>query len=126
MSDKYNALPDNSTETKQHRLWMPTKRARKVILTICWWIYTRERTKNIGSEKVCSLIPMEFIDLCTDKMKNVKKHYHLLKLLLTASPAQKRAIIRTADKSQLHLFCEICLKYSRRQPCCRCEETEEI
>ncbi|GFQ83948.1 hypothetical protein TNCT_562971 [Trichonephila clavata] len=42
-------------------------------------------------------------------MKNVKKHYHLLKLLLTASPAQKRAIIRTADKSQLHLFCEICL-----------------
>ncbi|GFQ89338.1 uncharacterized protein TNCT_63661 [Trichonephila clavata] len=62
MSDKYNALPDNSMETKQHRLWMPTKRARKVILTICWWIYTpRERTKNIGSEKVCFLIPMEFI-----------------------------------------------------------------
>ncbi|GFR10039.1 uncharacterized protein TNCT_42461 [Trichonephila clavata] len=61
MSDKYNALPDNSMETKQHRLWMPTKRARKVILTICWWIYTRERTKNIDSEKVCSLIPMEFI-----------------------------------------------------------------
>ncbi|GFV15241.1 uncharacterized transposon-derived protein F54H12.3, partial [Trichonephila clavipes] len=23
--DKYNALPDNSIETKQHRLWMPTK-----------------------------------------------------------------------------------------------------
>ncbi|GFS42992.1 uncharacterized protein TNIN_267281 [Trichonephila inaurata madagascariensis] len=46
MLDKYNALPDNSTETKQHRLWMPTKRARKVILTICWWIYTRERTSG--------------------------------------------------------------------------------
>lgn len=42
-------------------------------------------------------------------MKNIKKHYHLLKLLLSASPTQKRAIIRTADKSQLHCLCEICL-----------------
>ncbi|GFY09306.1 ATP-dependent DNA helicase [Trichonephila clavipes] len=67
---------------------------------------TPEKRRKISAQrKRVPIFQWNSLDLCTDQMKNAKKHYHLLKLLLTASPARKRAIIRTADKSQLHLFC---------------------
>ena len=41
-------------------------------------------------------------------MKNIKKNYHFLHLLSSASPQQKKAIIKSATKNQIHCVCEIC------------------
>lgn len=41
-------------------------------------------------------------------MHKVKRHVHLLHLLSTATPQQRKAILRTASKEQIKLLCEIC------------------
>lgn len=42
-------------------------------------------------------------------MKKLRKNSNYLRLLLKASPNQRRALIRTANKEQVSCLCEICL-----------------
>lgn len=42
-------------------------------------------------------------------MKKLKQNYHFLNILSRSSPAQKRALLRTANKGQILSLCEICL-----------------
>jgi hypothetical protein len=42
-------------------------------------------------------------------MKKLKQHRYFLNLLAKSSPSQKRALLRSADKSQISSLCEICL-----------------
>ena len=42
-------------------------------------------------------------------MKKIKKNHHFLYMLAKAAPAQKRALLRTANNSQVSALCEICL-----------------
>lgn len=42
-------------------------------------------------------------------MKNLRKNYHFLHLLAKATPTQKRALLKTANNSQISAVCEICL-----------------
>ena len=42
-------------------------------------------------------------------MKNLKKNHYFLHMMAKATPAQKRALLRTATKSQINALCEICL-----------------
>lgn len=41
-------------------------------------------------------------------MNRVRRHVHLLHLLSSASPQQRKAILRTANKEQIKSICEIC------------------
>ncbi len=41
-------------------------------------------------------------------MKNIKRNYKFLRLLSSATPPQKNAILRTANKNQIYSTCEIC------------------
>lgn len=42
-------------------------------------------------------------------MKSLKKNYHLLHVLSKATPTQRRAILKTANKNQIDCLCELCL-----------------
>lgn len=42
-------------------------------------------------------------------MKKIRKNSSFLRMLLTAPPKQRRALIRTANKEQVSCLCEICL-----------------
>lgn len=42
-------------------------------------------------------------------MNRLQKNSQYLKLLLKASPKQRRALLRTANKEQIFCLCEICL-----------------
>lgn len=42
-------------------------------------------------------------------MKKLKQNYHFLNILSRSSPAQKKALLRTANKGQILSLCEICL-----------------
>ena len=39
----------------------------------------------------------------------MKKHYPFLRLLASSHPAQKRALIKSANNAQIDSICEICL-----------------
>lgn len=41
-------------------------------------------------------------------MNKVRRHVHLLHLLSTATPQQRKAILRTASNEQIKSLCEIC------------------
>lgn len=41
--------------------------------------------------------------------KNVKKNYHFLHMLARSSPRQRKALLQSADNSQITSVCEICL-----------------
>lgn len=42
-------------------------------------------------------------------MKNLRKNHYFLHMLAKATPAQKRALLRTSTNSQISALCEICL-----------------
>ena len=42
-------------------------------------------------------------------MKNLRKNYHFLHVLAKSTPIQKRALLKTANHSQMSALCEICL-----------------
>lgn len=42
-------------------------------------------------------------------MKRLRKNSNYIRLLLKASPNQRKALIRTANKEQISCLCEICL-----------------
>ena len=42
-------------------------------------------------------------------MKKLKQNYHFLNILSRSSPAQKRTLLRTANKGQILTLREICL-----------------
>lgn len=51
-------------------------------------------------------------------MKKLKQNYHFLHVLSRSSPAQKRALLRSANKGQILSLCEICLNVlSGNVPC---------
>ena len=41
--------------------------------------------------------------------RNMQKHYPFLRLLACSHPAQKRALIKTANNAQINSICEVCL-----------------
>lgn len=41
--------------------------------------------------------------------KNIKKHYHFLQVLARSHPSQKKALLQTANNSQINSICEVCL-----------------
>lgn len=41
-------------------------------------------------------------------MNRVKRHVHLLHVLAAASPAQRKAILKSASDEQIKTLCEIC------------------
>lgn len=47
--------------------------------------------------------------VCTgETMNRVKRHVHLLHLLSSAGPQQRKAILKTASNDQIKSLCEIC------------------
>lgn len=43
------------------------------------------------------------------KKKNLKKQYHFLRILAHSHPAQKRALVQTANNDQISSLCEVCV-----------------